>query len=352
MRATARAEEPSRTPATPAPRPERRPQHSLLHLQRTAGNTAVTSALARGHHLVQRAQDDTTTEGSASTSAAPSPFTYKNFRFTNLNHTEAKYRDKAVRLLGLLDKHASVRKYVGDRPCHITLRLRAMEAPADIQDRGEMIEINLASYYFEKYDMGYITGMLMHEFGIHPMAAGVEGIGEEEETFAGFPMLVPGLENSRSPRLMNSAEAKEPQHIFGVAPERKRFQKYRDVALEMATTLAAEAEEQEEGASPKDVTDMLDCFLMDLATIAVGNDDRVTAAKNPNNVATVYNRYKALIREGLADNSPIKPLFPSDKSFLGVATDFLTLRHRIMNDNKGASMQQPAAATAPTPRPA
>ncbi|MFI5856273.1 hypothetical protein [Streptomyces parvulus] len=348
MHATARAEEPRRIPSASAPRPERDPRHGMLHLQHAAGNAAVASVVARSALPVQRAKDETAGKAPAA-EADLAPFTFKNFQFVNLNHSGEKYRDKAVRLLALLDKHPSIQKYVGGRPCRITLQLRGMEnpTPADITDKGGTVEINLASYYFEKYDMGYVAGMLAHEFGIHPMAAGVAGIGDEEEAFTGFPMLVPGLEGKNPPRTMSTDGAKEKEHIFGASPDRKRYQAYRDVALEMATALYEQVQEQEEGATEKDVTDLLDCFLMDVATIAVGNDDRKAAGKEPSNVATVYNRYKTLVRDGLAENNPIKPLFPANKGLLGVLGDFTTLAYRITNGNKGDSIQQPAKPREP-----
>ncbi|WP_432120203.1 hypothetical protein, partial [Streptomyces sp. bgisy032] len=91
------------------------------------------------------------------------PFTSGNFEFTNLKHTDARYRDKAIRIIELLGEHATIKDYLGDRPVRITLRLRTTETPADVTDRGDDgVDINLASYYFEKYDTGYLMGMLAH----------------------------------------------------------------------------------------------------------------------------------------------------------------------------------------------
>lgn len=115
----------------------------------------------------------------------------------------------------------------------------------------------------------------------------------------------------------------------------------------MATALYEQVQEQEEGAAAKDVTELLDCFLMDVATIAVGNDDRKAAGKEPSKVATVYNRYRTLVRDGLAENNPIKPLFPANKGILGVLGDFTTLAYRITDGNKGDSIQQPAKPREP-----
>lgn len=342
MHATDHVEKSRRAPAVPVPQRERSPQHPLLHLQRSAGNAAVTSALAQRGHQVQRMTNETATATPNTATAAYAPLKSGNYEFTNLKHTDEKYRDKAVRIIGLLRKHQTINDYVGGRPCRITLHVRTTETPADVVDRGGAgVDINLASYYFEKYDIGYIMGMLSHEIGLHPLASRVPGIQDEEEAFAGFPMVVPGLTDQNPPRVMNTEGAGQADHIMAASPDRKRYQKYRDVALEMAEQLAQEAFEQEEGAKTKDVTDLLDCFLMDVATIAATNDNRKAAVKEPRTVAKVYNAYKALIRDGLAENSPLKPLLPADKGMFGVLGDFTGLAASIAAGNRGDSIQNP-----------
>ncbi len=108
------------------------------------------------------------------------PFRSGSFEFTNLKHTDEKYRDKAVRIIDLLRKHDTIRDYIGSRPCRITLHVRTTETPADVRDRGDDgVEINLASYYFEKYEIGYIMGMLSHEIGLHPLASRNRNIPDE-----------------------------------------------------------------------------------------------------------------------------------------------------------------------------
>ncbi|MFJ6530911.1 hypothetical protein ACIQMZ_37395, partial [Streptomyces longwoodensis] len=123
----------------------------------------------------------------------PPPFKLGSFEFTNLNQTE-RYLDKAVRIAELLDEHATIKNYIGNRTVRITLYLRTTETPADVIDRGDDgVEINLASYYFEKYDTGYIMGMLAHEIGLHPLASRNSDIAEQEEAYQGMPLTVPGL---------------------------------------------------------------------------------------------------------------------------------------------------------------
>jgi hypothetical protein len=325
------AQKTHRTPVAPLPQQARTPQHPLLQLQDKAGNARVTTALAQHGHQVQRAPD---------TATAYAPLKSGNIEFTNLKHTDQKYRDKAVRIIGLLQKHDAVNQYIAGRPCRITLAVRTTETPADVVDRGASgVDITMASYYFEKYDIGYIMGMLSHEIALHPLASRVPGLHEEEAAFEGFPMLVPGLSGQNPPRTMNTASAGQADHIMGASPDRKRYQTYRDVALRMGELLAQEALHHEEGAKPKDVTDLIDCFLMDVATIAATNDHRAAGVTQAPTVAKVYNAYKALIRDGLAENSPVKPLLPADKGTFGVLRDFSGLAASIASGNRGDSIQ-------------
>ncbi|WP_414112178.1 hypothetical protein, partial [Streptomyces sp. CWNU-52B] len=204
-----------------------------------------------------------------------SPFKSGRFEFTNLKHTDVRYRDKAVRIIELLGDHPTIRDYIGNRQVRITLHLRTTETPADVTDRGDAgVDINLASYYFEKFDVGYIMGMLAHEIGLHPLASRNTNIPDEEEMFRGIPLPVPGLADSRSPRTMNTEGAGQADHIMAAFPSSTRHGIYRDIVLKMADLLAESARVGVEGAKAKDVTDLFDTYLMDLASIAITSDYR------------------------------------------------------------------------------
>jgi hypothetical protein len=278
------------------------------------------------------------------------PFTSGNFEFTNLKHTNEKYRDKAIRIIELLRKHDTIRAYVGDRTVRITLHLRTTETPADVIDRGDDgVDINLASYYFEKYDTGYIMGMLAHEIGLHPLASRNTRIPEEEELYRGMPLLVPGLETLKTPRFMNTEGAGQEDHIMAAFPHTIRHRIYRDIVLEMAGVLEEDARTGEEGAEAKDVTDLIDTYLMDLATIAVTNDRRKGAAWEPRYTAKVYNAYKEQFAARLADDSPVRRLLPPDKSWFNVTNNFLGLGASFAFNNQGDSIQAPAPGSSGRP---
>ncbi|WP_225446726.1 DUF4157 domain-containing protein [Streptacidiphilus sp. PB12-B1b] len=265
--------------------------------------------------------------------------------FTNVSMKYPQYSDKAQRILQLLTSHSAITQYINGRRCDITLEKRALETPADVTDKGaDGVDVKLAAYYFEQYDIGYIAGMLCHEFGIHPLAEAKPGLAGEEEGFKGMPFPVPGLESEqREPdgfASMNSATAKQSDHVLGAIPGAPRFTVYRDVTLEMADLLLRDVHDQQPNAHEQDVRDLLDCFLMDIASIAATNDDRKRGAPVIGNsegesvrgdIARVYNAYKQRL---LAELSPerqqrIAPLFPQDKTPAGVKSDFQALMTRI-----------------------
>ncbi|WP_208865833.1 hypothetical protein [Streptomyces zinciresistens] len=283
--------------------------------------------------------------------ATLTPFKSGRFEFTNLKHTDPRYREKAVRIIELLGDHPTIRDYIGDRPCRITLHLRTTETPADVRDLGdEGVQINLASYYFEKYDIGYIMGMLSHEIGLHPLASRNSDIPDEEAMFRGIPLPVPGLTDLRTPRTMNTDTAGQADHIMAAFPSSTRHGIYRDIVLTTADMLALAARAGVEGAKAKDVTDLIDCYLMDLASIAITSDYRMNAAKEPGNTAKVYNAYKALLAQHMAEDSPARPLLPADKGLFGVVRDFTQLAASLATNNRGDSIQRPVVTDEAPPR--
>ncbi|MEW2574577.1 hypothetical protein AB0931_47355, partial [Streptomyces sp. NPDC047070] len=304
-------------------------------------NTASTGVPA---HMLQNTNTNTTPDTAAT--PAPGPFVMENFEFTNLKSSDERYRAKATRVIELLRDHPTISAYVGDRPVRITLHVRTTEPPADVRDLGDDgVQINLASYYFEKYDIGYVMGMLAHEIGLHPLASRDTNIPDEEEMFAGVPLAVPGLSNLTPPRTMNTVGSGQADHIMAAYTSSTRHGIYRDIVLKMAEMMAEFAQAQVPGAKLQDATDLMDSYLMDLASIAITSDHRLRAAKEPGNTARVYNEYKTLLAARMAANSPARALLPADKGMFGVVRDFATLTASVVTNNRGDSIQPPA----PTP---
>ncbi|WP_168725286.1 hypothetical protein, partial [Streptomyces galbus] len=92
----------------------------------------------------------------------------------------------------------------------------------------------------------------------------------------------------------------------------------------------------------KDVTDLIDTYLMDLASIAVTNDHRAKAILDPSYTARVYNAYKEHFAAQLPADSPVRALLPADKGRFGVLADFAQLATSVGTNNRGDSIQQPS----------
>lgn len=272
-----------------------------------------------------------------------SKLSHGNISFTNVALKFPESLGKATRILELLASNTKIKSFLGERTCRITLEKRTTETPAEVVDKGtDGVFVTLASYYLENYDIGYIVGMLCHEFGIHPMAEAAPNMKQEEENFRGMPYPVPGLEGKDVPdgfASMNSDTAKQADHVLGVIPGSPRYNVYRDVTLEMADLLLRDVQNKEDGAREQDVTDLIDCFLMDVASIAATNDNRMRGMPILGNgegetirkdIAAVYNAYKARLSQDLPlERRPMKPLFPPEKTPEAVKADFNTLLVRI-----------------------
>ncbi|MGW3991831.1 hypothetical protein ACWEFK_32695, partial [Streptomyces sp. NPDC004830] len=141
--------------------------------------------------------------------------------------------------------------------------------------------------------------------------------------------------------------AGQADHIMAAFPSSTRHRIYRDIVVDMARILAHRARVGVPGAKTQDVTDLFDTYLMDVASIAVTGDHRLNAVKEPNYTARVYNAYKELLAAQLGENTALRNLLPSNKTLFGVARSFTQLATSIATNNRGDSIQRPAAP-APT----
>ncbi|MER7897713.1 hypothetical protein ABTX62_16770 [Streptomyces sp. NPDC096046] len=138
---------------------------------------------------------------------------------------------------------------------------------------------------------------------------------------------------------MSTRGAGQADHIMAAFPSSTRHRVYREIVVETAEILARQAQAGEEGAKTADVTDLFDCYLMDLASIAITDDYRMNAAREPNYTARVYNAYKDLLRARLQDNTALRDLLPTNKSLLGVINDFRRIGTHMAFNNRGDSIQ-------------
>ncbi|BAZ31135.1 hypothetical protein NIES4074_36060 [Cylindrospermum sp. NIES-4074] len=241
------------------------------------------------------------------------------FKFANC---KKEFQAKADQIIKALNAHPSIIDYVGDRTCIITIQ--EQEVPADITDKGRFVDVNLASWYFEKYSIGYILGMLSHEFGIHPVPEHqVDDLDEIEKNFSGRE-LETGVKKrnllglTKEDHTVNTNRSKQADHILGAVMDLPRSNVYKNVVIEMAQAMLQKGS----GITPDEVTNLIDCFLMDVSSILAGDDDRKKAAQNIGTIADIYNLYKQNLAQALPKDSPVLKLLPPDKDRMNILADF------------------------------
>jgi len=238
------------------------------------------------------------------------------------------WKEKAKQIVDYLSRHKGITDYLGDRPCPITLNTD--ENPAAVIDRGNRVQIDLAGWYFETYSLGYVLGMLCHEFAVHPMAT-AEGFHEFEED-----MLTEPLETGLEGLTVTAQAAKQQDHIFASVRGMPRFRIYRNVVMEMAALLAEEDMRQffatDRGGSG--AADLIDCYLMDVASILGTNDHRKQGFSKAGSIAALYNLLRDELLAEMRDNPRYsavpKHVRREDKSTFDVFSDYTTVGRRLL----------------------
>lgn len=288
--------------------------------------------LASGKRLVGEAQDGKQTFSYASwqdaavgvrehdLSQAPSVAIQRgSIVFTN---AVKKFHPLATQLVEMLAAHPSISAYIDNRPCFISL-VRSPDNPASVIDLGKQINIELAYWYFETYPIGYQLGMLCHEFAVHPMADLDPGVQMTEPGLKGQE-LDTGIKDGKKPHLINTDRSGQEDHIFASIVGMPRNGVYLKAVMEMASLLAQEASKKGSDIAPDEVTNLLDCFMMDCASILATNDHRDKGAFVPGLIATAYNDYLDLVQRSTHDKAVLARL-PPPKTKWGVAKAYFGL---------------------------
>ncbi|WP_341527209.1 DUF4157 domain-containing protein [Nostoc sp. UHCC 0302] len=266
-----------------------------------------------------------------------------NIGFTNIAE---KYQEKADQIIAVLRNHATIVNFIGNRPCYITLKKQ--EVPADITADPKAVRINLAIWYFEQMSLARIMGMLNHEFGIHPVAE--EGDTSDEQGMEALPLPTNVQVNTGGYFSKKNLEvhtvtpnaAKQADHIFGALPFFNRYTTYRTVVVEMLDALNSVIENEKNNST--ELTTLLDTYLMDIASILAGNDDRKAAATKPGLVADLYNLHLGYLEPNVPDK--YKKYIPQEKSSLSVVSDYASLITSMKLSKSGGSVRndyQPGA---------
>ncbi len=294
----------------------------------------------------------------AKTSSTPLQMAAK-FVFTNVSE---EFQTKADQIIAILLQHADICEFVGDRTCFIILSKQ--KVPADITDRGSYVEVHLASWYFKQFSIGYVLGMLTHEFGIHHVAdykmeqQGLD-LADEGDQFEKVkkPAKKKDQPEETGVRINTGVTKKgkggkaeeihvttlgvqQPDHIFGAVYYTLRGKAYIDVLFQMA-----EAMVENQQIPPEEVTNLLDCFLMDVSSIIAGNDSRQKSATNLTSLTEVYRQYKAILinmSQANKNREGISKLFPPDKDKKTAFGNYFSTAKKWMQDSSKSMSAQHA----------
>ncbi|MPY30746.1 hypothetical protein FNH09_05285 [Streptomyces adustus] len=252
------------------------------------------------------------------------------FFFANLSTHEPIFIGKAAALASILSLHQGIQQYLAGRPTRIILEKRLADSPAEIIPSPEGPQITLAAYYFERYSLGYLAGMIAHEFGAHPLPRNMNGA-DGDRHYHNTPVFVPGV----PARMMTASAGSQAEHVYAASMGGHYFDVYRRTVIEMARVILTEGGTFD--ATTQDVTDLFDAYLMDVASIAVTNDHRdrgfpfvpgSTAVRA--DIATSYNFYRRLLEDEIPGNlsAALVPHLPGQKTSQAVYDDYATLVRR------------------------
>jgi hypothetical protein len=198
-------------------------------------------------------------------------------------------------------------------------------------DPPKTVHIEMDSWYFENYPLGYCTGMLCHEFAVHSMAnyemRGMRPLTVEAEYKTGVNA---GNEFGRiaMPKVTPST-AGQPDHVFAAYPEAPRHDVYRgtliDVALVMSGRVGAVPAGGQVAVTAGDVTDLFKCFLMDVASIQCTNDHRAKGIVNPGGLADCFNAHRRLLLDIIPADDALRAFVPAATNSTAVVKDFIYL---------------------------
>jgi hypothetical protein len=170
--------------------------------------------------------------------------------------------------------------------------------------------IEISRWFLQGYSVGYITGMLCHEVGVHFMAD--KGISAEASSKFSR-RVIPNIEGTwyseknviaKKSKARDAAtgwwyvpaKAKQPDHIFASCYGLARYEFYRTLMIEFATIISGELEESSL-YTDKDLTDLIDCWLMDISSILATSDSRAWGVAYAQYVAEAYGKHLAKLKE-------------------------------------------------------
>ncbi|VVS95570.1 hypothetical protein [Desulfoluna spongiiphila] len=166
---------------------------------------------------------------------------------------------------------------------------------------GWDLTIDLARWFFRTYNVGYQVGLFCHEVSAHFMTddnilqaggfhrgntAVVHAPGNSEQGIIG---AAGNITDQITTVVNNPGAAAQPDHIFASSNAYARFLEYRNSMHNFGVAMAGAGV----AFAAADYRSLVDCWLMDVASIVVTADTRyLGAGPLANAVAAAYNAYR------------------------------------------------------------
>lgn len=200
------------------------------------------------------------------------------------------------------------------------------------------VHIEMDAWYFENYPLGFCTGMLCHEFAVHPQGTYVLKHRGDDSLDTEVRYKRGGLRGQaygdppHAPRVTPST-AGQPDHVFAAHPTSPRHGIYMETVVDVAVSMLDRIDNGpgagEVTVANRDVTDLFRCYLMDVASIHYTNDHRPKGITDPSGLARCFNSHLQLLTATLNTEAATEPvaarllnLLPGQTGALSVMKDF------------------------------
>jgi hypothetical protein len=199
------------------------------------------------------------------------------------------------------------------------------------------VHIEMDAWYFENYTLGYCTGMLCHEFAVHPLgdyrlkhrsddALATEARYKRRGDRAGQAY------GDAPHAQVTPSTAGQADHAFAAHPSSPRHDVYMETVIDVAVSMLRFIDNGpiagQVAVANRDVTDLFKCYLMDVASIHHTNDHRPKGIVDPAGLARCFNTHLMLLTNTLnaEGNDPLAVrligLLPGQTGALTVMKDF------------------------------
>jgi hypothetical protein len=215
----------------------------------------------------------------------------------NIDAISAIDDDKARKLRWMVKESASIQAWIAkDKTCEFLVS--NVTNPANIYDpagQDGTLFIRISKWFIQGYSAGYIAGMLCHEVGAHFLASAKMKADSNWDQEVNSGTSKEKIKDQLTGWSYEPMKANQPDHIFAACSPQPRYEAYRAIFIEFATIIAKDIASSF-GApffTAGDLTDLLDCWLMDISSILATTDRRGRGPLMANYVATAYNAHLA-----------------------------------------------------------